>query len=97
MRTGRNRQSYCRACGSPQLLAVYRSDEVIYLSCQNCTSVWPVETDSSRKQSSAFTACLITDALAVSAATIRRRETRRKAGATTLIASAAARPPRALR
>src|SRR6185436_16169328 len=94
MRSGQGRQTCCRVCGSSQLSAEYRSDDVIYLSCRHCMSMWPIETDASRKPSPAYTACLISEALAASAATTPRRETRRKRTATNWLATAASRRQR---
>jgi len=42
MRSGRNRQTSCHVCGSSQLSAEYRSDDVVYLSCRHCQSMWPI-------------------------------------------------------
>ena len=94
MRSGRNRQTCCHVCGSSQLSAEYRSDEVVYLSCRHCSSMWPIETAASGKQSHKLNACLISDALDAAGATTRRKDTHRKAASTTWIAAASSRRPR---
>ena len=97
MRSGRNRQTSCHVCGSSQLSAEYRTDDVVYLSCRHCQSMWAIETAASGNQSRKLNACLISDALDAAEATTRRKETHRKAPATNWIAAASSRRPRLVR
>ena len=97
MRSRISRQVNCRVCGSTLLWAEYRSEDVIYLSCHHCSSVWPVETDASRNESISIHTCFISEAPAVSEPTTLQKGTRRKAEATMGIAADAARRRRQAR
>jgi uncharacterized Zn finger protein len=50
----RLRPMTCHICGSTEIHAPYRSNDVIYLACEHCGTVWPFETPVSETPISAI-------------------------------------------
>jgi hypothetical protein len=39
----------CPTCGHTSISAPYRTDSVVYMACDECSAVWPVEVPASKK------------------------------------------------